>query len=153
VSARSRQFVEVYRTARVEDQRVYYLRRAKEFEAANRQLLLVSSLVFGVSGAVGLIAGLDVPGKLVWAILAAILPAITAALSAFEGLYGFNRVAKRFNDAARNLRLVEAPRLSGTDDERAALIDYVGRVEGIFRDELGQWGQLAAEQLGEQEQT
>lgn len=152
MSSRVDQFVEVYQAARVEDQRDYYLRRAKEFEAAHRQLLLVSSLVFGLSGTVGLIAGLDVSGKLVWAVLAAILPAITAALAAYEGLYGFNRFAKRFNDAARNLRRVEPPRVSGTDDERDAVVDYVMRVEGIFRDELGQWGQLVAEQRGEEDQ-
>ncbi len=152
MSDRARQFVEVYQAARVEDQRDYYLRRAKEFQAAHRQLLLVTSLVFGLTGTVGLIAGLDVPGKLVWAILAAILPAVTAALSAYEGLFGFNRFAKRFNDAARNLRLVEPPRISGAVEAEDAVADYVGRVEAIFRDELGQWGQLVAEQPDDQAQ-
>lgn len=152
MNARDRQFVEVYQAARVEDQRAYYLQRANEFQAAHRQVLLVSSLLFGLSGTVGLIAGLDVPGKLVWAIFAAILPAITSALSAYEGLYGFNRIAKRFRDAARNLRLVEAPRISEAQGKEDAVEEYVLRVEGIFRDELGQWGQLVSEQFREQDQ-
>jgi hypothetical protein len=152
VSARARQFVELYRAARVEDQRDFYLRRADEFEGAHRQLLLVSSLVFGISGAVGLIAGLDVPGKLVWAILAAVLPAITTALAAYQGLYAFERIAKLYGDAARNLRLVEAPRLSDSADESAAVAAYVNQVEAIFKRERGQWGQLAAEEAGEKEQ-
>ena len=152
MSERARQFVEIYQAARVEDQRDYYLQRAKQFQAAHRQLLLVTSVVFGLSGTAGLIAGLDVPGKLVWAIVAAILPAIAAALSAYEGLYGFSRFAKRFNDAARNLRLVEAPRISAADHEAEAVAEYVLRVEGIFKDELGQWGQLVAEQRGESDE-
>jgi hypothetical protein len=151
MSARARQFVEIYRTARVEDQRNYYHRTAHEFEAAHRQLLLVSSLVFGISGAVGLIAGLDVPGKLVWAILAAILPAITTALAAYQGLYAFERVAKLYGDAARNLRLIEGPKLSDSADELAAVAFYVNQVESIFKRERGQWGQLVAAEPGEEE--
>ena len=146
MSSRAQQFVEVYRHARIEDQRKYYLRTANEFEAARRQLLLTSSLVFGASAAVGLIAGLDVPGKLVWAILAAVLPMITTALAAYEGLYGFARVSKLYMDAARNLRLVEAPTLSEPADEPAAIAAYVAQVEEIFKRERGQWGQLAAEE-------
>ena len=146
MSSRGRQFVEVYRHARVEDQRKYYVRTADEFEAARRQLLLTSSLVFGASAAVGLIAGLDVPGKLVWAILAAVLPVLTTALAAYEGLYGFARVSKLYRDAARNLRLIEAPTLSHSADEPEAIAAFVAQVEEIFEHERGQWGQLAAEE-------
>jgi SMODS and SLOG-associating 2TM effector domain 1 len=146
VSNRAQQFVEVYRQARVEDQRNYYLRSAREYEAAHRQLLFTSSLVFGVSSAVGLIAGLDVPGKLIWAILAAVLPAITTVLTAYDGLYAFERIAKLYNDAVRNLRLVEAPTLSDPSEERAAVAAYVAQVEEIFKRERGQWGQLATEE-------
>jgi hypothetical protein len=152
VSERARQFVEVYRAARVENQRDYYARRAKESEAAHRQLLLVSSLVFGVAGGVGLLSGLDIPGKLVWAILAAILPAITTALAAYQGLYAFERIAKLYGDAARNLRLVETPNLSDPAEAPAAVAAYVTQVEAIFKRERGQWGQLATEEAGEQEQ-
>jgi hypothetical protein len=101
--------------------------------------------VFGISAAVGLTAGLDVPGKLVLAILAAILPAVTTALSAYEGLYAFERIAKLYRDAARNLRRVEAPRLADAADERAAVAKYVAGVEQIFTNERGQWGQLEVE--------
>ena len=152
MSARAQQFLELYREARVEDQRKYYLRTAQEFEAAHRQLLLTSSLVFGVSAAIALVAGLDVPGKLVWAILAAVLPAITTALAAYEGLYAFIRVSKLYTDAARNLRLVEAPNLSESADEQVAVAAYVAQIEEIFKRERGQWGQLAAEEPDHSEQ-
>ena len=150
---RAQQFVEVYRQARLEDQRTYYERTASRFQAAQRQLLLTSAIVFGISGTVGLIAGLDVPGKLAWAILAAILPAVTTVLSAYEGLYAFERVAKLNRDAARNLRRIEIPSLSGDIDERTVIAQYVADVERIFTNERGQWGRLAVENPGETKQT
>jgi hypothetical protein len=153
VNGHVEQFVEVYRQARVEDQRGYYERSASKFQAAHRQLLLTSAVVFGMSAAVGLIAGLDVPGKLVWAILAAILPAVTTVLSAYGGLYAFERIAKLYRDAARNLRRAETPNLSGAVDQRAAVAQYVAEVEQVFTNERGQWGQLAVEAPPEQRQT
>jgi hypothetical protein len=153
VRAREAEFVEVYRQARVENQREYYERSARRFEGAHRQLLLASAIVFGLSAAVSLIAGFDLPGKLVWAILAAILPAITTALSAYGGLYAFERIAKLYRDAARNLRLVSTPELDETDDEQAVLAKYVSDVEQILGKERGQWGQLALEAPPEEGQT
>lgn len=153
MSDRAQQFVEVYRQARVEEQRTYYEQSARKFQDAYRQLLLTSSVVFGLSAAVGLVAGLDVPGKLVWAILAAILPAVTTVLSAYEGLYAFERIAKLYRDAARNLRRVQAPSVSGADGEGAAVAQYVDEVEQVFTNERGQWGQLAVEAPPEQRRT
>ena len=153
MSDRAQQFVEVYRQARLVDQRTYYERTASRFQAAQRQLLLTSAIVFGISATVGLIAGLDVPGKLVWAILAAILPAITTVLSAYEGLYAFERVAKLNRDAARNLRRVEIPNLSAAADERTVIAQYVAGVEQILTNERGQWGQLGVEKPSEPEQS
>lgn len=145
MSSREEQFIELYRQARVEDQRAYYERNAATFQAAHQQLLLASAIVFGVSGAVALVAGIDVPGKLVWAILAAVLPAITTVLAAYGGLFAFERVAKLYSDAGRNLRRVQQPGPSDTPSAQAALARYVADVERIFEQERGQWGQLAVE--------
>jgi hypothetical protein len=146
VTSREQQFVELYRDARVEDQRAYYERKAAQNEAAHRQLLLASAIVFGISGAVALLAGVDVPGKLVWAILAAVLPAITTAFAAYEGLFAFDRIARLFHDAARNLRRVQAPLLADEAGAQAAVARYVEEIERILERERGQWGQLAVEQ-------
>ena len=143
MSSREQQFLEVYRRARVEDQRAYYERSAARAEAAHRQLLLTSAVLFGASGAVAVLAGTAVAGKLVWAILAAVLPAITTALSAYDGLYAFERVTKIYGDAAHNLRRIQLPRVEGTNDQ--AISAYVVRIEEILAKERGQWGQLAAE--------
>jgi hypothetical protein len=145
VSTRAEQFLEVYSTERVENQRAYYERTATRFEARRQQVLLASSVVFGVSAAVGLIAGLDVRGKLVWAALAAILPAVTTALAAYDGLYAFERITKLNRDAARNLKRIGVPELEDAGGKQAAVARYVAEVEQVFVHERGQWGQLQAE--------
>jgi sialate O-acetylesterase len=111
--------------------------------AAHRQLLLVSAVLFGTSGTVALISGIDVPGKVVWAVLAAVLPAATTAIAAYEGLFAFERVAKLYRDAARNLRRVAPPIVGDTAAADAAVTAYVAEVERIFERERGQWGQLS----------
>ena len=143
MNERDREFVELYRRARVEDQRAYYDRAASRFEGAHRQLLLASAVLFGLSGSVALISGIDVPGKVVWAVFAAVLPAATTAIAAYEGLFAFERVAKIYRDAARNLRRAAPPIVGDTSDADAAVIAYVAEVERIFERERGQWGQLA----------
>jgi SMODS and SLOG-associating 2TM effector domain 1 len=145
MSTRAEQFLEVYSTERVENQRTYYERTATRFESRRQQVLLASSVVFGVSAAVGLIAGLDVRGKLVWAALAAILPAVTTALAAYDGLYAFERITKLNRDAARNLKRIAVPELEDAGGKQAAVARYVAEVEQVFVHERGQWGQLQAE--------
>ena len=145
MTTREQQFVEVYRQARVEDQRHYYDRTASRFEAAHRQLLLGSSVLFGISGTVAILSGIEIPGKLVWATLAAVLPAITTAIAAYEGLFAFQRVAKLYRDAAHNLRRIQQPAVEDAATAQAALEAYVAEVERVFERERGQWGQLGAE--------
>jgi hypothetical protein len=150
MSARQEQFLEVYRLARVEDQRGYHEHAAAKAEAAHRQLLLITAMVFGVSAAVAILAGLDISGKLVWAVLAAVLPATTTVLSAYNGLYAFERVTKLSRDAARNLRRVQPPQIAHADPQ-TSVSNYVADVERILEKERGQWGQLAVEPQAKQE--
>jgi hypothetical protein len=150
MSSRQEQFLEVYRLARVEDQRRYHEHVAARAEAAHRQLLLITALVFGVAGVVAVLSGLDIQGKLVWAVLAAVLPAATTVLSAYNGLYAFERVSKLSHDAARNLRRIQPPRIAHSDAQ-SAVSGYVIDVERILEKERGQWGQLAAEPQAKQE--
>jgi hypothetical protein len=144
MTERERQFVELYRRARVADQWNYYEGKAREFEGAHRELLLGSAILFGLSSTVALVSGIEVPGKIVWAVLAAVLPAVTTAIAAYEGLFAFQRVAKLYRDAARNLRRTHPPIVDDTDTAQAAVDAYVLEVERIFERERGQWGQLGA---------
>jgi hypothetical protein len=85
---------------------------------------------------------LHISGKLVWAVLAAVLPA--TALSAYNGLSAFERVTTLSRDAARNLRRVQPPRIAHSDAQ-GEVSDYVMDVVRILEKERGQWGQLAVE--------
>ena len=103
------------------------------------------------TAAVGVLASFKVGGiVVVWGILAVLLPARSTALSAYNGLYAFERHMKVYQDAANSLHLVHAdsPELTSelSDDEyREALDEYVQKAEDILRREQGQWGQLPAE--------
>ena len=82
--------------------------------------------------------------------LAVIFPGLSTALSAYDGLYAFERQAKLYRDAANAVHRAraDAPDLKQgltETDYRRALSAYVYEVESIFRQEQGQWGQLINE--------
>jgi len=150
VSSRAEQVLQVYRAARLDDQLRYYGKRRAEYERAHGELLIASAVLLGLTSTASALAGIDIGGKIVWAILAAILPALSTALAAYGGLFAFDRQAKLFTDAVRNLRLLEEPELSQMRDEQqadTALRQYVQQVEEVFRSEQAQWGQLGAESM------
>jgi hypothetical protein len=148
LSTRHAEILDLYSTARVEDQRRYYKKRRSEFERAHGELLVLSAVLLGATATVSGLTGVDIGGKLVWAVLAAVLPALATALTAYGSLFAFERHAKLYGDAVRNLELIAAPELSGLTAERkaeAAVRMYVEQVEKVFETEQAQWGQLAAE--------
>lgn len=147
MTSREAQFLAVYRAARVDDQVRYYRGRREQFERAHGQILALSALLLGLSSTVALLAGVSVSGQEVFAILAAILPALSTALGAYGALYAFDRHTKLYTDAVRSLRRLEAPNLERAKAEEAPelIAEYVGQVEQVFRTEQGQWGQLASE--------
>jgi hypothetical protein len=147
VSSRADQILELYRVERVQDQLRYYDNRRTRFERAHGQLLIASAVLLGATSTVSALSGTQIPGKLGWAALAAILPALATALAAYGALFAFERHAKLYADAERNLSLLEEPDLSRAADDQAeeALRTYVEQVEQILSDEQAQWGQLASE--------
>ena len=145
------QFLALYQQYRFEDQRGWYERRRAEFEAAHGQVIALTELLMVLAGAASALAVADVGGlKTLWAVLAVVFPALFTALSAYNGLYAFERQAKLYRDAA-NMMLharADAPDLKPgitEADYRQALSVYVNKVEGILRREQGQWGQLTSE--------
>lgn len=147
MKTRAEQVLGVYRAARLQDQLGYYERRRTQFDRAHGELIVASAVLLGVTSTASALAGTQVPGKLVWAILAVILPMLSTALAAYGGLYLFERHAKLYGDAVRSLRFVEEPDLSGVGENEAndALSRYVEQVEAVFGNEQAQWGQLAGE--------
>lgn len=72
--------------------------------------------------------------------LAAVFPALSTALVAYDGLIAFDRLAKLYGDVVSSVSHVDKP---PKDNLQASdVTDYVATVEGIFLREQGQWGQL-----------
>ena len=135
----------LYREARVDDQLRYYGATAAEYERANAQSVAVAAVLLSFTTLAATLAGLDITGKLAWAVVAAVIPAVSTALAAYEALFGFERIGKLYGDAVRSLRRLEAPDLTTDDADAAAKVAaYAVAVETVLRNEQSQWGQLAA---------
>jgi hypothetical protein len=148
MSERSRQALTLYRAARLEDQGDYYRRTAAEYDRAGAQSVALSAVLLSLTTLAGTLAGLEISGKLGWAIAAAVIPAASTALAAYEAIFGFERISKLYADAIRSLRLIEEPDLTGIANEAEAAAQvaaYAGAVEAILLKEQAQWGQLTAE--------
>ena len=137
-----------YRTARVKDQLDYYAKTSAEYDRAAAQSIAVAAVLLSLTSLAGALAGLDISGKVGWAIAAAVIPAASSALAAYHAMFGFERVSKVYADAIHSLHRIEEPDLSGVEDEAKAVAEvaaYVSAVEAVLRNEQAQWGQLTAE--------
>jgi len=143
VSNRSQEFITFYQRHRFDDQLAYYRARVREYEAANTQASWTAGIVMLVASGVAFVAasGIGV-APLAWRILAATLPAVSAAIAAFQRLFAFEHVGKLFQDAVTAM-LTVGERAIGESD--AEISGYVSQVELIFAREQGQWGQLTAD--------
>ena len=148
MSERSRQALALYRAARVDDQVDYYRRTSAEYDRAAAQSVALSAVLLSLTTLAGALAGLEISGKMGWAIAAAVIPAVSTALAAYDAIFGFERVSKIFADAMRSLRLIEEPDLVGIEDDAEAAAEvgaYADAVEAVLLKEQAQWGQLTAE--------
>lgn len=148
MSERSRQALTLYRTARVEDQVDYYRRTSAEYDRAGAQSVALSAVLLSFTTLAGALAGLDISGKMGWAIAAAVIPAGSTALAAYDAVFGFGRFSKLYGDAMGSLRLVEEPDLAGIADEKVAAAEvaaYADAVEAVLLKEQAQWGQLTGQ--------
>jgi hypothetical protein len=147
MSERSRQALVFYREARVKDQLGYYGAASTEYERANAQSIAVTAVLLSVTTLAGTLAGLDIAGKMTWAVLAAVVPALSTVLAAYEALFGFERIGKLYGDAIRSIQRLDTPDpAAATDDATAAaeVARYAAAVETVLRNEQSQWGQLTA---------
>jgi SMODS and SLOG-associating 2TM effector domain 1 len=147
VTADDGRLLELYRRCRVADQLMYYDDRGGEFDAAVSQLGILSAIVLALGSTAAALAGAAVEGTPVWAVLAAVFPAIATALAAFGSLYAYEQQAKIYADAAKALRRLDRtlPDLAAEQDSAAAVHQFITTAEDVFRREQGQWGQLVSE--------
>ena len=141
-TARDEQFRAAYRELRLADQQRYYKGRSEEYHSAHWQAILVRNALLITAALVGI--GAQFTYGTVRAgcgVIAALLAALAAALTAFDALIGFPQLHKLYQDAALNLE-----GLSIEWDQQAAgqavSPEEIDSVEMITRAEVGQWGQL-----------
>src|SRR5215472_13752255 len=143
-AGRAAQFTEFYLKDRIGDQLGFYHRRRVEAEKAHDQAIHAKwalSTLAAIAGSVGA----AVPGwRADLAIAAAFLAAAATALTAYQSLYAFPRLAKLYRDAEMSLSALTAAGKTlgsaGRTEEQTR--EVVNRIEMIFTQETGQWGQL-----------
>jgi hypothetical protein len=148
MTERAQQALALYRAARVKDQLDYYDRTSAEYDRAAAQSVAVAAVLLSLTSLAGTLAGLDISGNRGWAIAAAVIPAVSAALAAYHAVFGFERISKVYADAIQSLHRIEEPDLNGIEDEAQAIAEvaaYASTVEAVLRKEQAQWGQLTAE--------
>ena len=151
MTERDKQFFNLYRQRRFEDQRAFYASRQREFDAARDESVWLAAVLMVFTAAAAALAAANL-GRLkeLWSILAVVFPALGTALSAYNGLYAFERLAKLYGDAANALlrARADAPDLRPQQDDAAfqkALRAHVQQIELILAGEQAQWGQLIGE--------
>jgi SMODS and SLOG-associating 2TM effector domain 1 len=149
VSERTRDLLRFYEESRIKDQLKFYRGRREQFDRATGQGLAVSATLLGFASAAGALAGTAVGWVEGWSALAAILPAMSTGLAAYLALYAFDQQSKIYSDAMRAVQAAtrslpdpNAPQNGQSPEENIA--DLVRRVEGVLREEQGQWGQLTS---------
>jgi hypothetical protein len=150
VSERSRELLRFYRARRIDDQLRFYSSRRELFERANGQALAVAATLLGFASAASALAGADVGWTATWSALATILPATSSALTAYSAVYAFDQQSKIYGDAVRSVHAASRPSsqldvAGGSPSSDENIAELVRRVEGVLRQEQGQWGQLTSQ--------
>jgi hypothetical protein len=149
---RDREFRQYYEVQRIENQLAWYKKTAR-FHAGwdNRFVILSGILMFTASvGSWVVAAGWAGAGPLaVWLIVAALAPALSAAVAATRVLYGNENNRERYENTALDLQTLSAyraPTPTMADAEyREALVEYVTAVESLLTQEHQQWVQTMGE--------
>jgi hypothetical protein len=148
VNDRQKQFLALYLACRHKDQVGFYRMRSEEVEKARNQAIYLTAILMALTAITSLTAAeLFLPK---WAaVLGVFLPALAAALTAYTSLYSFETQSKLYRDALNALGETEeivydAEQTAGAEAE-VKIAAYVNQVEGIFRKEQSQWGQLIGE--------
>jgi conflict system pore-forming effector with SLATT domain len=142
VTERSRQFAEFYLKDRLEDQLNWYQGRRAEAEQARDQAIWGKGVLLALAAVAGALGAIFPSVRIGLAITASFLAALATALTAYQALYGYHRLAKIYRDAEASL---VALRAHGLDPDLPIyeLRARAARIESVFKQENGQWGQLA----------
>jgi len=147
---RDQQFLALYQQFRFNEQQQFYQSRVTEFQMAHGQDITLSAVLMFFASTAAALAAVESEWASLWVLLAIVFPILSTAVSAYNELYAFERLAKLYQDAANALLYAraDAPDLQqGLPDAQhhRLLSAYVEQVESIFRREQSQWGQLRNE--------
>jgi hypothetical protein len=149
-AGRTEEFVKLYEQDRFQDQLTFYRDRQADAEKARDQAIH-AKWVFSTLAAIAGSVGAAVPSwRTDLAIAAAFLAAAATSLAAYQSLYAFPRLAKLYQDAQHSLTALTAARTGfGEGLSPAEVHALVQRIEKVFVQENGQWGQLIQHAVGE----
>jgi len=150
MTERADQFARLYERDRFRYQLDWYRDRRANAERSRDQAIhakWILSTLAAIAGSVGA----ALPGwRTGLAIAVAFLAAAATALTAYQSLYAFPRLAKLYRDAETSLAALNAAQEAFRTGLPAAEIRaVVERVEKVFVQENGQWGQLIQHAVGE----
>jgi hypothetical protein len=135
---------QLYIQQRINLQDDFYRHRMAEFTFNSDKMLWVSAGLMGISTVISSYS--VVADKAFFAFVTALLPAFAAAVSAFRGLYQWQRQATIYEDTW--LALQQA-RLAMPDEDYLEEGEYVRylpqlvyQTEEVLRSEASQWGQM-----------
>jgi SMODS and SLOG-associating 2TM effector domain 1 len=141
LSERAKQFAELYVEDRIGDQLRFYQNRRARAERARDQAVAAKWVLATLAAMAGSVGAAVPDWRTGLAIAAAFLAAAATAVTAYQSLYSFPRLAKIYQDAELSLSALSAAGFSA-DLAPDQVVDLVGRIEAIFSQENGQWGQL-----------
>ncbi len=140
---RDRDFLGFYEEQRVEDQLKYYRRQAGWHGRRDDTLLLVSGILMFVAAIASGVAASNWDGlgpSVLWSSVAALVPAVSAAVAATRALYEHERNHQRFENTFLDLEYLRAYKARLDEPGfRTALAEYVSEVEGLLSREHRQW--------------
>ena len=150
MTERADQFARLYERDRFRNQLDWYRDRRTAAERSRDQAIHAKWILSTLAAMAGSV-GAGVPAwRTGLAIAAAFLAAAVAALTAYQSLYAFPRLAKLYQDAENSLMALNAAQSAFRPglpaEEIRALVE---RVEKVFVQENGQWGQLIQHAVGE----
>jgi hypothetical protein len=138
---RARQFASLYAEDRITHQLDYYQRRRVRAERARDQAVGAKWTLATLAAMAGAVGAAVPDWRTGLAIAAAFLAGAATAVTAYQSLYAFPRLAKIYQDAERSVSALSAAGFSA-DLPPEQIQALVGQIEVVFRQENGQWGQL-----------
>ena len=134
----SERLLDLYAAGRLGAQRAWYLRRQKEFDAAERQGGMARTTFLILATILGVVGAADTPINVQWlGVAATTVTALSGITTGWMRLQAFDTRARLYELTAARLDVAEADRPPGVNPALAAA--FVGQCEDVLLAEHGAW--------------